>query len=718
MRSIRSMTGDTIIRALAACAVAGLAAIAHAVQETPATPPPPSAAELYRQAFALLQGNPEGGTPPLLTPAERNALLVTDPRLVTPETRLAHAKVKPVLELVRQATIQQQSDFGLDRSRGFEMLLPHLQPMRDVAIFMAADTAMNLADGNFDAARENLSTGAALAAHASQDSVLISSLVSTSIGALTDRSIDAALESGAVDATGAQELLTGLDRLGGSDPFGYAEAIDAEAELFRTSITNADAAGDDDSLRAMMAALGPIEDAEMAERFDGLTRETVMDQLAVMDMTFDRAAEAFRNPDPEAARQMLAEIDAQVASGELGLVAQMLMPPLTKVHDSKRRGESMLAARMAQLRDIASGRVAPEAFANAALWYIEAARATQAIPEDEQRLIEGFRSVDGAIQGPLRVNVDESISRHRAVVDLMLKGARAGRCRFAPSDSNPPQAGLPIWAGGLRGAARVVIADLYGLVDAATGNPDEFVVRAARDAIAERFRAIIRLVDHLSQDPALPHSILAHSILDECRIALAAIQPKGILDEATLAPIATAVAALNRVDPLGVRRAIVADRERLAAWAAFRSPAELRAARRSVLDRLDGSTILALGLTRDCLRAHDGLLDPAAKALTVAIDTEEAPPPLECDCGNHDFTVLVDLSDLYDTAACMALWPRVVELWLGALFTADDPDVVRRSAVIAGEPLPVVVDVTALTAMAPGLVGEIDALMVVRPEAR
>ena len=661
-------------------------------------PPPPSAAELYRRAFLLLEGDAAKGVPPLLSVEQRDLLQVIDPREMTPQVRAALELARPVLELARQAAEQPTVDFGLDRSQGFETLLPHLAPMRQIARLVAVDIAADLADGRVERAKEQLAVAAAIASHAAQDEVLISALVGNAVGGLAGKSIDAALATGLVAPEDAAEILAAFDRLAGTDPYGYAAAVEAEGQLFRDTVAGPDQ-GPGSIFFELMAP-----DGELPEEISQMTPEGMADQLAAMDLAYARAAEAFREPDPTVARAALAEIERQVESGELGLLAQRAMPALSRAYDSKQMGESMLQARLAKLRDIASGRVPPSTYANAAIWYLKAAREARMVPEDEQRLIEGLRVVDGGLQGPLRSTIDRAIARHGGIVELILLGAEAGQCRFEPEANADRLIGLPQWAGGLRAAARVVIADIYRLWEnakapSAAAEPPP-AVRAARDAIAARFRALVRVVDHLSSDPSIAHAALAQSILDETRLALIATIAAESIDAESLQPLAAAIAALNRVDCLGVRRGVAADRERLVRRGL--SDPDAREARRRALAAFDGGALHAIALAFECVGEVSESGGGAADA---------APEPLLCDCGEREFHALVDLSDLLDPVACAALAERAAELRRAPLLTARDAESIRRGATLEGGPPPAILDVAGLAAQAIFNVGELDALV-------
>ncbi|MFO0875260.1 MAG: hypothetical protein U0575_14995 [Phycisphaerales bacterium] len=739
-------------------------------------PPPPgvastNAADGYMKAIELLQGAPLGKVTiesrGLLEAAERIAIAdVVSPQDVTPEVRAALGKAATILELVREAAALGTSDYHLERSKGFDVLLPHLSPMRDLARLLKADAAMHIADGDGDGAVVALSAVTGLAQHTGNDNILISSLVGSAISGVGDSTLQMALDAGLVDAARAETMAKSLERLQGSDPFHYASAVDGERELFdATAQRLLDSTGDANALAQI--ALGGNAAPELAS----MSREEMLDQLAGADRLYAQAADAFRNPDPDAAKAALADIERQAQ--ELGPLTKALMPAYSRVYEAKLRSEAMVTARVAQLRDLASGRISPASLANAATWYLAAARAAAALHPEDQRLIEVCRVVDGDLDPMVRDDVARSLQKRRsAVIEPLLLGAEAGRCAFPRSAGSPPVVALPSYAAGLRAATRVLLADalLMGRAAEALGATDVGATAGAAGSAAAgtsaaasvppsaappnsltnapagsqagshggsaadsppdgplaspaatrdaqrraeaidgslaRLRAAVRVADHVSSDASLANAILAQSILDETRQAIAAATRMKWWNDAAAEAIRPAVDRLNRIDPLGHRRGLAADRERLTAVLPLGQDRTVHEEQRKAVSRLDADAIFAVAIA--IARAQH---DNAAKTTAAGASPTPAEAVGAFDCGGRDDDVLLDLSDLYVQDACAALAEQAKAIAELASFQPADAEALRRSEALLRTAMPKVVEAVRLSTEAPAIVSALDALL-------
>ena len=92
----------------------------------PQDPPPSNAADLYREAFTAWEA---------MAAEDREAIANAfgDPQVVVstdPETTMALERAGRTIDLFMQASRVDRCDWGLDRSEGFALLLPHLGSMR------------------------------------------------------------------------------------------------------------------------------------------------------------------------------------------------------------------------------------------------------------------------------------------------------------------------------------------------------------------------------------------------------------------------------------------------------------------------------------------------------------------------------------------------------------------------------------------------------------
>jgi hypothetical protein len=682
-----------------------------------------NAAALYRQAFEAMgrgRGVPDPASPTELTPAEWDAIsAVGSPEDLTADARAALAKLRPVLDLARQASALPTCDFEPDRAQGYALLLPHLGLMRSLTRAMRADAMARLADGDVDGAMESFGRMAGLARHSADDRVLISSLVGTAIGTLADDSIQVAMDRGVIDQERAARLLEALSPLSGSDPFRCAEAIAEEGDMLAATVQPII---DDPSKLAELRPLLPLEFATElgSEQLEALDAEALTDQLASSMMLLDRSAEAFREPDPERAQAMLEEVEVALSDGAGGVLGQVLVPSLRPVYESKRRAEAMFASRFAQLRDIASGARTPAEFANAALSYLAAARAASTLPADEQRLIEAVRTTLGAVEDPFKRLINEAIERHRgAVVEQVIKGGGAGRCVFVRDRAHTVGlVALPSYSAGLRAAARMTLASaLMRLRDAGSQEiPEQRQVAQRRQAVLE-LESLFRLVSHLSGDSAMAHSLLAHSILEETREALDGVWSTAPLTEDDRALLKAAIDRLDRTDALGYRRALAADRAAVQARAPDRRNDELRRLRKKALEWIEATTLFSCALALQAW-APEAARRAAAPATDPPADEDAAQLVPAFDCGGRDDDVLLDLADLYLQEACPAILARASEIAGAPIFASGIIEQVQRQPRLPGDPLPVLADITAKARDAGGVIAALDALVAQRPPSQ
>lgn len=732
-----------------------LATIALLVADPPKAPGD-NAATGYAAAMEILLGGPlsKAGTKEqrLLTPQESQAIMdIASPQDITPEVRAILVKARPMLDLVREAAKRPVCDFDLDRSQGFSMLMPHLAPMRELTRILRAETAMHLADGDAGAAVASLAAVTGLASHAGQDNVLIASLVGSAISANGDGTLQMAIDQGAIDPAQAKAMIATLERLQGTDPFHYASSIDSESEMFAATARKAVETPEG------MAELGAlVAGGSNASELAGLPRDQALEQLAVADGMFAQAADAFRDPDPESAQAKLTELETQMK--EAGPLVALLMPNFRWAYDAKLRTEATVAARIAQLRDIASGKTPPMKLANAATWYLAAARAATQIDPEQQNLFEACRVVTGVLDPMVASDVARALQKRRAaVVEPILHGSQAGRCAFPRRVGDPPIVILPEYAAGLRAAVRVLLADALLMArDAERGGPEGTSIASgasgaanpppvdgagvlARPAPSEggdaasraeawrkesrrlaaesvdRVIAAIRLVEHVSADASIAHAVLAQSILDEVREALAGLVTIRWWDDNVNKAVQPAVAALNRVDPVGHRRGLAADREKLLTRLSGSHESELRTERRKLLMRFDADALASLAMAQAHAWRQVAAQAPAASTTGAApaagaAPTQPAEPPLSppFECGSRDDAVLLDLSDLYMQDACAALSDSAKSLMASGLFAAQDVEALRRAEPISSATLPKVLEAVRRTGEAPDVLRAVD----------
>lgn len=505
-----------------------------------------NAAVNYRAAFTALGtggfGKPGAG---LLTDDDQQLIMdIGSPVLTQGQRARLEAlflKIGAPMEELMEGSRARASDWELDRSAGFAMLLPHLAPMRTGARLLRAKAYLAMSDADHGAVVETLGALGRLSGHSGQDKVAISSLVGSAVGALFVDVTNTAIESGAVDQSNAQRLLDSVAALKRPDPFRYADAMRTEYAMLAAQMGKS-------SSDELIAMLGDVN-------LDGAAREQLKSPERMQGMLrqarglYERAAAAMENPDPVAARREMQEIEAFVESGKAGPVLKLIMPAVGRMLQAKLRSDQELTLLLERLQSIADGRLSPAELQNAALLLYRAALAASASGADAQDAIELVRVAPAALDAEGATRVAAHLERARGtVLDPLAAATALRRCDFAVLRLPSPSLDVPL-LGGLRAATRMALAD--GLrATRASGDP---APAAHAAATAYRVAALVAL------DPTLARAQVAQSIWMEATAALQVALARGALSEEATSAVERALGTMTTQDPFGWRRGFEAD---------------------------------------------------------------------------------------------------------------------------------------------------------------
>jgi hypothetical protein len=159
-----------------------------------------NAAPLWRGAFTAAGY----GTQAPVVGADDQAFLAD---LHPPLGQEQRARLDDILQ--RTTAIRQQfeaaarikrCDWELDRSKGFELLLPHLGQMRQAAGLLRAQAMAELEDGNSADAVATILLLGNVGVQSGQDRILVSSLAGNAVGAMGMTELEqSAIDAGAID---------------------------------------------------------------------------------------------------------------------------------------------------------------------------------------------------------------------------------------------------------------------------------------------------------------------------------------------------------------------------------------------------------------------------------------------------------------------------------------------------------------------------------------
>ncbi len=554
-------------------AIAHGAVPAAAHQQQPQAEPPPrpalmppdadtNAAAVYLQSMRSLGIEPMGASQGGALSHEDWLFIQNEmgdpgfPGRNSPHWRARAAEVleraRPALDAMRDAARLPQSDWGLERSAGIGMRLPHLANQRQLARLMAARTEFALEEGDAATAVESLEAMARMGRHSGQDRILVSSLVSTALLTMTDGRIDQLVGSGMLTPEQATPLATLYAELAASDPSQCADAVRGEAELMMASVKSA--MGDSGDMGAFAEQMGASEDAQA--QFEAIDEAAAQRQLEQYAGWMDRAAAAFESPDIETARAAMAAVMDEMKASPDNLFAAMMMPALDRAIEQNFTLKAMLADRAVQLKAIADGTADPASLANAAWFLMQAGRAAAAIGEIDQQAIELMRIDCGVAPADQALRASALMERsERSVLEMLERAAAARRCDFLAiglQELEPP--GLALMFGSrTRAAARVVLADAAG--------------RACRvdapEPIVRRIAAAFAASHALARDPGVGRAVFARAIFTDALATLELALARKAVTPEQLVPVRNVLKSFDRADPFGIMRGRDADADHI-----------------------------------------------------------------------------------------------------------------------------------------------------------
>ena len=444
----------------------------------------------------------------------------------------------------------------LDRSQGFDLLLPHLGEMRTTARTMAFLLQDAAERGDNATARDLLRAQLALADHAGEDGLIISSLVSVACTQLNLRMTERLMSSGAIDADTAKTLIADREAIAGNRNADFGAAMIGESSALNIELAKLRALPTDERADRLGTLLGP--------QAQDLSDASIDAALAGSKNYYIEASAAMTNPDRAAGREQLAALNARLDSGEFGELTKSLAPALTHAFDRFTMLESELALQNADLRALANATKQPADFMNGARLYLKAAAAAQTLDAEAQRSIDGARLAPDEMPESARVEARRAIDGLRAtVIETLLAATNCGRCEFPDELLNSPTL-LPIGVPGVNGAARLLIADGAATFNDARDSAPHSARHSARNHTLNAAIALLRMSRHYANSSALGRSIVAQESARDAIAALHALELAHALDAPAHDLIATEVAQFKSDDPFGYRSALKAECARLA----------------------------------------------------------------------------------------------------------------------------------------------------------
>jgi hypothetical protein len=512
-----------------------------------------NAAVLYRQAFdELITIGPE-------LDAEWMAVMQqmeTTPgpeTYQTPAVRRILARHERAIELARQASTLDYTDFGLDRSQGFNTLLPHTSMMRSLSRLLNLQSNMERANGRMSESAAITAALLQVSQDVSSDGIMITSLVGVASAQLGFDTIDDAIARGDLDAESAAIILKGLGK-GTQDPYRFSETGVSELDMIEVSMELYEDPGP--GLAADIEWLSETNEDSLLDQLQMKNPEEMKELLDQARPGFELGADAFLEPDPAKGRAMIAELNSGLAEGEYGLLAKLFIPDYEGVFNAKLRADEQFRKYRTILDAIASGED-PNKFANAAILYQQAFPHLASITGREQELLEMVRkivSVTGSCDAIPEAMLDEIrslLEQSAPVLSILHRAARFEQCNWMMA-SHAADFGRVIpmgeWVRPMRAAVRFILADAaLAVCLAEAGGDDSDVARAISDALAVAL--------HLGDGSHLMSSTVSAATLEEVVSMAESILAERAIEAEDKKLLTDRFARLDGGDPLGWKSA-------------------------------------------------------------------------------------------------------------------------------------------------------------------
>lgn len=468
----------------------------------------------------------------------------------SPEVQRILAKARPAIDQVLRAAPRGYSDFGLRYEAGFDLLLPHLSPLRTMTKLMQADAAARLHAGDAHAAAERIAAMYRLADHVGDDRLLISSLVSRSIFELAETAAQSGFDRGAFDPAAAALLLRSTQAFDQRDPFQSIDALVMEQTLAVNFVREHFTSDDPAKWSEILGDL--TSQGNLDEQFASMTRETLEGHLNQYTALMDRYVEIWSGDDPEVVRAQLKEIEAELEAGRHGLIAHLLLPALSRAYESMLAGRDKLHARVELLEGIVKGQVDLHTLTNAAVWYRRGIAKSSALDQAWRDALDAFDAGAPLTDDEVAALTDSVQAAHAAIADFV-EGSNIRRCDFS-TERHAREVFVPAYAGGMRDAFRLLALEavrLGALGDAA--------------GAAQTLGAAFRMAAHLSDDALIVSSLVARDGFLLAARAASAIEQRHHFSEEQRHELAAAIRRSGASDPFGFIGAAVKAREHLAA---------------------------------------------------------------------------------------------------------------------------------------------------------
>lgn len=246
-----------------------------------------------------------------------------------------------------EASRMQKCNFETSYEEGIFALIPHLGPMRNGGRLLRVAARVSMIEGKPGQAAEYIAAIVRMAHHASEEPILIGSLVGIAMTSTAMDETESLLRTGKLTPEAKGIILRALEGLPDDDPMHARSAIAGERDIFLPWVDKV--AGDGRTLREV-AAMTVGEDESTQKGFLELVDrgpEAVRADLKRAREPYTLVIEAWNAPD---APERLEQISQRVSNGEFGALTQVLFPSFVKTAETDRKFQARLQSVKQELR--------------------------------------------------------------------------------------------------------------------------------------------------------------------------------------------------------------------------------------------------------------------------------------------------------------------------------------------------------------------------------
>ena len=326
---------------------------------------------------------------------------------------------------IREVLKAEYFNFGIDRSAGFNMLVPHLSPLRQLARLLELRAKILIRENKWAEAKMVLVDLLDLSLITREDQTVISSLVGASIAAMAFNILEEAMTEQRLDAQSAMPFRMATMSLS-KDPYGFRGALMGEYELLEAN-TQYFVERDIDGIMSLGVTV------EEKAYLSGLDQNSFRAELEKARAAYDQVADVLDAENEEQMVVLANRFMDDLTEGQHGPLANIFAGPWTGIMFNMIRIEMFHEAMAESLRQITRG-VDPGYFGNARRLYDEWLPKVGRISVSDQETMTMVRNivlVSGtcdALPESLREQLQSVFEMLRPVRTGLLRAAKIRRC--------------------------------------------------------------------------------------------------------------------------------------------------------------------------------------------------------------------------------------------------------------------------------------------------